>query len=180
MYKKHEKLCRKCSSKIFFWNSQQMGKVTRLFCWHQDFVHKGFSVPAPGLYTCGKTLKKIWVYQILFCFCFSYLQNNKLTSLPSGGDFEDLTVSGDFSLENNRIVTLKTHVFKNLNIGGFLWVKYSRNKFHFSDINRSMNAMGRLQSKWCPKSVMLTLHAIVFILLWMSEKWYSSLIFTLF
>ena len=32
-----------------------MGKGTRLFCWHQDFVHKGLS--APGLYTCGKTLK---------------------------------------------------------------------------------------------------------------------------
>ena len=34
-----------------------MGKVTRLFCWHKDFVHKGLSAPAPGLYTCGKTLK---------------------------------------------------------------------------------------------------------------------------
>ena len=34
-----------------------MGKVTRLFCWHQDFVHKGLSVPASGLYTCGKALK---------------------------------------------------------------------------------------------------------------------------
>ena len=34
-----------------------MGKVTRLFCWHQDFVHKQLSAPAPGLYTCGKTLK---------------------------------------------------------------------------------------------------------------------------
>ena len=34
-----------------------MGKVTRLFCCHLDFVHKGLSAPAPGLYTCGKTLK---------------------------------------------------------------------------------------------------------------------------
>ena len=25
-----------------------MGKVTRLFCWHQDFVHKGLSAPALG------------------------------------------------------------------------------------------------------------------------------------
>ena len=41
----------------FFWNFQQMGKVTRLFCWHQNFVHKGLSAPAPGLYTCGKTFK---------------------------------------------------------------------------------------------------------------------------
>ena len=43
--------------RYFFWNLQQMGKVTRLFCWHQDFVHKGLSAPASGLYTCGKTLK---------------------------------------------------------------------------------------------------------------------------
>ena len=35
-----------------------MSKVTRLFCWHQDFVHKGLSAPAPGLYTCGKNIKK--------------------------------------------------------------------------------------------------------------------------
>ena len=34
-----------------------MGKVTRLFCGHQDFVHKELSAPALGLYTCGKTLK---------------------------------------------------------------------------------------------------------------------------
>ena len=43
--------------KIFFWNLQQMSKVTRLFCWHQDFVHKELSAPAPGLCSCGKTLK---------------------------------------------------------------------------------------------------------------------------
>ena len=36
------------------WNLQQMGKVTRLFCWHQDFVHYVLSAPAPGPYTCGK------------------------------------------------------------------------------------------------------------------------------
>ena len=46
--------------RYFFWNLQQMGKVTRLFCWHQDFVHKGLSTPAPGLYTCGKTLKSVY------------------------------------------------------------------------------------------------------------------------
>ena len=34
-----------------------MGKVTRPFCWHQNFVNKGLSAPAPGLYTCGKTKK---------------------------------------------------------------------------------------------------------------------------
>ena len=37
-----------------------MGKMTRLFCWHQDFVHKGLSASTPGLYTCGKTLKNVY------------------------------------------------------------------------------------------------------------------------
>ena len=52
------------TSKVFFWNLQQMGKVTRLFCWHQDFVHKGLSAPAPELYTCGKTLKNVYKIRI--------------------------------------------------------------------------------------------------------------------
>ena len=43
--------------RYFVWHLQQMGKVTRLFSWHQDFVHKEFSAPAPELYKCGKTLK---------------------------------------------------------------------------------------------------------------------------
>ena len=34
-----------------YWHFQQMGKVTRSFCWHQNFVHKGLSAPAPELYT---------------------------------------------------------------------------------------------------------------------------------
>ena len=42
----------------YFFKLAKMGKVTRLFCWHQYFVHKGLFAPAPGLYTCGKTLKK--------------------------------------------------------------------------------------------------------------------------
>ena len=50
--------------RYFFWNLHQMDKVTRLFCWHQDFVHKGLSAPAPGLYTCGKTLKDVYKIRI--------------------------------------------------------------------------------------------------------------------
>ena len=50
--------------RYFFWNFQQMGKVTRLFCWHQDFVHKGLSAPDAGLYTCGKTLKNVYKVRI--------------------------------------------------------------------------------------------------------------------
>ena len=34
-----------------------MGKVIRNFCWHQNFVPKGLSVPAMGLYTCIKSFK---------------------------------------------------------------------------------------------------------------------------
>ena len=41
-----------------------MGKVTRLFCWHQHFVHKRLSAPAPGLYTFGKTLKNVYKIRI--------------------------------------------------------------------------------------------------------------------
>ena len=34
-----------------------MGKVIRPFCWHQNLVPWGLSVPAPGLYTCIKSWK---------------------------------------------------------------------------------------------------------------------------
>ena len=34
-----------------------MVEVIRAFCWHQQFVPKGFSALAPGLYTCIKSLK---------------------------------------------------------------------------------------------------------------------------
>ena len=36
-----------------------MGKVTRLFCWRQDFVHKRLSARALGIYTCGEKNKKM-------------------------------------------------------------------------------------------------------------------------
>ena len=35
-----------------------MTEVTRYSCWHQNFVPKGFSAFAPGLYTCIKAWKK--------------------------------------------------------------------------------------------------------------------------
>ena len=34
-----------------------MGKVIRNFCWHQNFVPKGLSPPALGLYTCIKSFE---------------------------------------------------------------------------------------------------------------------------
>ena len=45
------------TSKRFLWNFQQMGKVIRPFCWHQNFVPWGLSVSVPGLYTCIKSWK---------------------------------------------------------------------------------------------------------------------------
>ena len=52
----HEKNCIK--SKRFLFNLQQMGKVRRPFCWHQNFVLWGLSIPVLGLYTCIKSWKK--------------------------------------------------------------------------------------------------------------------------
>ena len=56
----HEKKCIKSNfiSNRFLWNLQQMVKVMRPFCWHQNFVPWGLSSSAPGLYTCIKSWKK--------------------------------------------------------------------------------------------------------------------------
>ena len=40
--------------RFLFLNLQGMGIVIRAFCWHQNFVPKGLSVPALGLYMCLK------------------------------------------------------------------------------------------------------------------------------
>ena len=42
---------------FFFLNLQQMGKVIRVFCWHQKFVPKGLAALDLGLYTYIKSLK---------------------------------------------------------------------------------------------------------------------------
>ena len=54
----HEKRIQNQTSKRFLWNFQQIGKVIRPFCWHQNFVPWGLSAPAPGLCTCIKSWKK--------------------------------------------------------------------------------------------------------------------------
>ena len=61
---KNEKLCIKSDFKDIFFKLATNGKVTRIFCWHHDFVHKGLSAPVPGLYTCGKTLKNVYKIRI--------------------------------------------------------------------------------------------------------------------
>ena len=45
------------NSKRFVWDLQQMVEVIRAFCWHQNFVPKGFSALSPGLYTYIKSLQ---------------------------------------------------------------------------------------------------------------------------
>ena len=65
---KHEK----SDVKVIFWYLQQMGKVIRPFCWHQNIVPKGLSAPVLGLYTCIKSLKtciKSDFKEILFKTC---------------------------------------------------------------------------------------------------------------
>ena len=59
MWKKHKhtKTGKNQLQSDFFLNWLQMGKVIRNFCWHQNFVPKGLSVPALGLYTCIKSFK---------------------------------------------------------------------------------------------------------------------------
>ena len=46
-----------------------MTKVTRCSCWHQNFVPKGLSAPAPGLYTIWKNVYKIR-FRIYAFSCF--------------------------------------------------------------------------------------------------------------
>ena len=54
--KKH-KNGKKSDFKAIFLKLATNGKVIRNFCWHQNFVPSGLSVPALGLYTCIKSFK---------------------------------------------------------------------------------------------------------------------------
>ncbi|XP_038053256.1 uncharacterized protein LOC119725765 [Patiria miniata] len=42
------------------------------------------------------------------------LQNNRLTKIPMGGDFVNLTITWDLDLSGNNIIEVKTQAFKNL------------------------------------------------------------------
>ena len=50
----------KSDFKEIFLNLQQMTKMTRCSFWHKNFVPKGLSAPALGLYTCIKSWKKLY------------------------------------------------------------------------------------------------------------------------
>ena len=68
----------KIDFKQTFLNLQQMGKVKRPFCWHQNFVPKGLSAPSLGLYTCINSLKmciKSDFMEILYTFCTNGLSD---------------------------------------------------------------------------------------------------------
>ena len=62
--------CIKSDFKEIFWNLQHITEVTRGSCWHQNFVPKGLSAPALGLYTCIKSWKNcIKSYRVFFLTC---------------------------------------------------------------------------------------------------------------
>ena len=52
--------CIKSDFKQIFWNLQHMTGMTKGSCWHQNFVPKGLSAPALGLYTFIKSWKKLY------------------------------------------------------------------------------------------------------------------------
>ena len=56
-----------------------MGKVIRPFCWHQNFVPWGLSAPAPGLYTCIKSWKKLYKIRLQRYLFWNFQQMNELT-----------------------------------------------------------------------------------------------------
>ena len=56
----HEKNGIKSDFKDIFWHLQLMNEMTRYFCWHQNFVPRGLSASALGLYTCIKSWKKLY------------------------------------------------------------------------------------------------------------------------
>ena len=48
--------------------------------------------------------------------CFRDLSNNELTKLPVGGDFENMTIQTSLDFSQNRINSLSSNVFKNLDM----------------------------------------------------------------
>ena len=54
-----------------------MTEVTRCSCWHQNFVPKGLSAPALGLYTCIKSWKNVYKIRLqrdFFLTCSKWLK----------------------------------------------------------------------------------------------------------
>lgn len=75
------------------------------------------------------TLADTILYDTSVPWCFRSLAYNKLTRLPNGGDFADLTVvdageplQGTMDFSNNRLVILDTNTFQNLVVAETLYV----------------------------------------------------------
>ena len=56
-----------------------MNEMTRHFCWHKSFVPCGLSAPAPGLYTCIKSWKKLHKIRLHRDFFKNLQQMTKVT-----------------------------------------------------------------------------------------------------
>ena len=56
-----------------------MGQVIRPFCWHQNFVPWGLTVPALGLYTCIKWWKNLYPMRLQRPFFWNLQQMNEVT-----------------------------------------------------------------------------------------------------
>ena len=69
----------KSDFKDSFWNLQQMNEVTRHFCWNQNFVPWGPSAPAPGLYTCINSWKKMYKIRLQRDFFLNLQQMTEVT-----------------------------------------------------------------------------------------------------
>ena len=50
--------------RYFFWNLQQMGKVTRLYCWHQVFCLQRIICPCPEAIYMWKNIKNVYKIRI--------------------------------------------------------------------------------------------------------------------
>ena len=66
----HEKYRIKSDFKEISLKLQQMGKVIRPFCWHQNYVLRGWSALALGLYTCIKSWKQLYKIRLQRHFFF--------------------------------------------------------------------------------------------------------------
>ena len=128
-----------------------MGKVTRLFCWHQDFVHKGLSAAVPGPKTCGKTLKNVYKIKIqrdLFETC-----NIWSKWLGLSVDIKSLSPRGFLPLTRGYIYMYKiiTYIWWNMIK---MYIKSDFKAICFKPATNGQSDKGfLLTSKVCPQGV---------------------------
>ena len=82
-----------------------MAKVTKSFCWHQNFVPWGLSGPCPGQYTCIKSWKKLYKIRLQRHF---FETCNKWPKWQDGSvDIKTLSPGGCLPLPWGYIKSLK-------------------------------------------------------------------------